>query len=83
MSEKQIIFHRGIDSSMIRIENGASTRDEQLGIEREGERGREREGKRMRFLDRGMRYRVKVGRARMRATNGVERDGEERGGEVF
>ena len=37
----------------------------------------------MRFLDRGMRYRVKVGRARMRATNGVERDGEERGGEVF
>lgn len=37
----------------------------------------------MRFLDRGMRYRVKVGRVRMRATNGVERDGEERGGEVF
>lgn len=72
---------------MNRIENGASTRDEQLGAKREEERGgerkREREGKRMRFLDRGMRYRVKVGRARMRATNGVERDGEERGGEVF
>lgn len=72
---------------MNRIENGASTRGEQLGVKREGERGRkrerEREGKRMRFLDRGMRYRVKVGRARMRATNGVERDGEERGGEVF
>lgn len=43
MSEKQIIFHRGIDSSMIRIENGASTRDEQLGIEREREREGEKE----------------------------------------
>lgn len=63
----------------LRLETNSLEQKEERG----GERKREREGKRMRFLDRGMRYRVKVGRARMRATNGVERDGEERGGEVF